>query len=194
MANAGWFPQPDGQDRYYDGEQWTDNYRPSQQMSQPPAQVQKKSSPWKWILITLVVLFLVCGGGFAACTAGVLGTANEVGESIESEDAQPGGPDNPLEISEGEAFEVSGFAYAEGWSISEGPMGDMVINDLKVTNNRDTKDSAIVEIKLLKGSEILATADCTSDQLQPGQTATLDCMSADEVPADYDTITINDTF
>jgi hypothetical protein len=26
---AGWFPQPDGRQRYWDGEAWTDNFAPA---------------------------------------------------------------------------------------------------------------------------------------------------------------------
>lgn len=191
-SSPGWFPQPDGRERYYDGNDWTDHYRqapPGAQTSPPP----KKSSAWKWVLIVGFVVLVLCCGGFAACTAGVFEAADEVSKSVEAEESESGGTKNAVEITEGEAFDVRGFDYAEGWSVSE--QYDMVeINDLKVTNNREDSDSALIDIKFMKGSEVLASADCTSDPIQVGQTVTLNCFSADALPSDYDTITINDTF
>ncbi len=83
--------------------------------------------------------------------------------------------------------------YAEGWKVTK-EFGLANVTGLKVTNNRDHKDAALVEIKLMKGSEVLAVVDCTTEQIQKGQTTTLDCTSADKLPDDYDEITINDTF
>ena len=194
MSSAGWFPQPDGQERFYDGEDWTDQYRPGRPQGAPPtAPPPKKSNVWKWVLIVVFIVLVLCCGGFAACSAGVIGAADEVSKSIEEEESESGGVNNAVTVTEGEAFDVRGFNYAEGWKISE-EYGSVEITGLKVTNNRDERDSAIVEIKFMKGSEIAASVDCSSDQLQPGQTATLDCFSADALPEDYDKITINDTF
>lgn len=202
MSNPGWYPQPDGQERYFDGEGWTEHHRPAQApgapppgspQNMPPGQPQKKSGALKWVLIIGAVVLLLCFGGFAACTAGVIGSADEVVKSIESDMSESGGPDVAVPVTEGEAFEVRGFDYAEGWKIGEEL--DMVeITGLKVTNNREDADSAIVELKFMSGSEIVASVDCTSDTLQPGQTATLTCFSGDPMPEDYDEITINDTF
>ena len=141
----------------------------------------------------MAIVLLVCCGGFAACTAGVVGTADEVSKSMDSDASKEGGPENPMTITEGEAFEVDGFNYAAGWKATE-ELDTATITGLKVTNNRDHKDSAVVEIKFMKGSEVLALVDCTTDPIQKGQTATLDCFSDDKLPDDYDEITINDSF
>ena len=63
-----------------------------------------------------------------------------------------------------------------------------------MTNERDKKDSALVEIKLWKGSEVLALADCTTEPIAPNTTVTLSCLSGDKLPKKYSKITINDTF
>ncbi|MEO7269231.1 MAG: hypothetical protein ABIW49_08515 [Knoellia sp.] len=51
-----------------------------------------------------------------------------------------------------------------------------------------------MQIKFMQGSEVLATIDCSSDQILPGQTATLNCFGTELKPKGYDRITINDTF
>ncbi len=46
----------------------------------------------------------------------------------------------------------------------------------------------------MNGSEVVALVDCTTEQIPVGQTTSLNCFSADDFPATYDRITINDTF
>lgn len=150
------------------------------------------SNTTKIVLIVIGVLILVLGGGCLAVATLVGGAVNEAVETIEREDSQPGGPDNPLEITEGEAFEVSGFDYDPGWSVVGDDDAD--IEGLKLTNNRDNPDSAFVEIKLWSGNEVLATVDCYTDEIGVGTKVTVDCSSFDDLPASYDRITINDTF
>lgn len=198
MSNPGWYAQPDGQERYFDGNTWTDQFRPAgpspqqyQGSQNPPP---KKGGPLKWILIVGFALLLCCGGGFVACSAGVVGAADEANKAIESASSEEGGTANAKTITEGKAFEVRDFSYAKGWKVKDDGLGGVTVSGLKVTNNRSDTDGAIVEIKFMKGDEILASVDCTSDQLQPGQTATLSCIGSSDMPEGYDRITINDTF
>ncbi|KGN30510.1 hypothetical protein N802_06755 [Knoellia sinensis KCTC 19936] len=100
---------------------------------------------------------------------------------------------NPVTIVEGKAFDVRKFSYAAGWKVSSNSFG-MEITNLKVTNNRGERDGAFVQIKYMKGTEVLATIDCNSDQILPGQTVTLSCFSTDKKPKGFDKVTINDTF
>lgn len=192
---AGWYTDPDnpsGQ-RYWDGNAWTEN-----RSGAPAAPATMTAAPnshtTRNVLIAIgLVLLLLLGGCIALVAAG--GKAvNDAIDEVEQQDAQPGGPDNPLEITEGDAFEVSGFNYAAGWSISKDAVGDLAVNGLKLTNNRDTADSAIVEIRFMDGNELVALADCTTPEIEPGQTVAVDCFSADGLPKSYDTVTINDTF
>lgn len=46
----------------------------------------------------------------------------------------------------------------------------------------------------MRGSEVVALADCTTEPVNVGQTTTLGCISADDFTDDYDAITINDSF
>ena len=196
---------PDGKWRW-DGSQWvsTETGQPAPpraaattqqpQYAQPYAQPPKKSHTLRNVLLVLVLLLvLAVGGCFALLAAGVNEASKSINDSI-AKDKEPGGPDNPMTIEVGKAFSVSDFDYAAGWAVGTDALGDLDIKGLKVTNNRGEKDSAIVEIKFMKGSEVLALSDCSSDPIQPGQTVTLTCISTDKLPKKYDEITINDTF
>lgn len=195
---AGWHrdQQNPNQERYWDGTQWTDQYRPAVPVApQMPVQyVQapvKKSHTARNVILGIIGVTVLFVGG---CIALIGGAANEVSKSIEDDANKAGGTDNPLTIVEGQAFEVDGFNYAAGWSVRKDVLGDIEIRGLKVTNNRDDRDSAIVEIKFHRGTEVLASADCTTEPIQKGSTVTLGCFSADKLPKSYEKITINDSF
>jgi len=163
-------------------------YSPQQPYIQPPA--KKKHTVRNVVLIIIAVLILFIGG----CMALIGGAANEVSKSIDKHDNSVGGPKNPLTIQVGKAFEVRGFNYAAGWKVGRDIAGDVDIKGLKVTNNRDDKDGALVEIKFWKGTEVLASADCTTDQIDVGTTVKVSCLSSDKLPKKYDKVTINDSF
>jgi hypothetical protein len=117
---------------------------------------------------------------------------NEVNDAVN--DDTLGGPNNPLTITQGEGFEVDGFEYADGWSITNEPVsGTWSIDNLKMTNHRGKADRLFVEIKLLNGSEIVATATCGGfEKVAEDTTITVTCSSTDPLPAAYDKITIQD--
>jgi hypothetical protein len=229
---AGWYPQ-DGQERWWDGTAWSDNFRPlgSEQTQQPgypntyqqpyqqpgyaqpgyaqpgyaqpgyaqpgygqPAyavQPVKQSHTARNILIVFAVLFLLFVGG---CVAVVAIVGNEVNDAVN--DDTPGGPNNPLTITEGQAFEVDGFEYADGWTIPPTPISGLFeIEGLKVTNHRGKADRLLVRISLLDAGEVMATATCVAgelDKIPEDTTVTVDCSSSDSLPTVNDKITIQD--
>jgi hypothetical protein len=219
---AGWYPQGN-QERWWDGSGWSDNFRPlgsdqTQQPGQPamtagypqtfqqPAYAQptygqpqpyvtqpvQKSHTGRNILIVFAVLFLVFVGGCIAVVAVVGKKANDA-----LNDDSVGGPNNPLTISEGKAFEVDGFEYADGWSIVGEPVSQTWhIENFKVTNHRGKADRLDVKVTLLNGSEVVAESFCTAgdgfNKVAKDITVTVDCVSSDPLPEAYDKITIND--
>lgn len=156
-----------------------------------PVNPPKKKHTVRNVILILLALGIAA---FAACTAMVAGGANEVAKSIETNANKPGGDTNPLTITVGKAFEVDGFNYAQGWKIQNSAIDTAEVTGLKVTNNRQTKDSALVEIKFWKGTEVLALVDCTTEPIGVGTTVTLSCLGTDPLPKGYDKVTINDTF
>jgi hypothetical protein len=216
---AGWYPQ-DNQERWWDGTGWSDNFRPlgSGQLQQPgqpmvaagyqqpyqqptygqpqtylPTQPVQQSHTARNILIVFGVLFLVFVGG---CIAVVAVVGNEVNDTLN--DDSPGGPNNPITITEGKAFVVRGFEYADGWSIVGEPVSQTWhVDNLKVTNDRGKPDRLLVDIKLLNGSEIVASTTCSVgdgfSKIPEDTTVTVTCVSTDPLPEAYDKITIQDS-
>lgn len=187
--------------------QWQPAYPPA-----PPVKQQNWFMRHKIItgILGLLVIGTIAGalggGGDAADTATTQPTtagSPVAGGASSAPAAEPAAPKvdpddvgneaNPVTIVEGKAFDIRKFAYAAGWKVTSNDFG-MELANLKVTNNRDDRDGAFVQIKYMKGSEVLATIDCTSDQILPGQTVTLSCFSTDKKPTGHDRITINDTF
>lgn len=160
----------------------------------PSGPPPKKSHTGRNIALGLIGAFVLLIGGCFAVTAAFV---NEVDNAIDEEqekDEVPGGPDNPLSITPGEPFSVLDFDYQPGWTVGADALGLVAIENLKVQNNRESEDGAIVEIRFMQGNEVVALADCTTEQIPVGQITTLSCFSADELPPAYDTITISDTF
>ncbi|NMN94747.1 hypothetical protein [Antrihabitans stalactiti] len=166
---------------------WTGNgWVPNPSLPKP-----KKKHTVRNVLIGVIIGFILLVGG---CFALVGGVANEISNDIKDDAEKPGGTNNPLTIVAGRGFEVDGFKYADGWTLGAGALGDIEIGGLKVTNNRDKRDSSLVEIKLWSGTEVLGKADCTTEPINVGTTVTLNCFSGDDLPANYDKVTINDSF
>ena len=188
--------------------QWQPAYPPA-----PPVKQQSWLMRHKIItgILGLVVIGTIAGalggGGDAPSTAttepATTASTPDAGGAASAPVAEPSAPKvdpddvgneaNPVTIVEGKAFDIRKFAYAAGWKVTSNDFG-MELTNLKVTNNRGERDGAFVQIKYMKGSEVLATIDCNSDQILPGQTVTLSCFSADKKPTAHDRITINDTF
>ena len=158
---AGWYPQGN-QERWWDGTAWSDNFRPlgSEQTQQPYAQPQyapptygqptygqpvygqpqpyvaapvQKSHTARNILIVFAVIFLVGVGGCLA--AGIVFT-KKINDVVN--DDSLGGPNNPMTITEGKAFSVRDFDYADGWKITEEPVSQTwQIEGLKVIHRME---------------------------------------------------------
>ena len=156
-----------------------------------PTKPPKKNRTFLKVFLALCAFGLISVIGLLALVGA---GANGVAKSIDQNANKAGGDSNPMVITEGKAFEVDGFNYSKGWSLGEDVLGDLTIKGLKVTNNRDNIDSALVEVKVWKGTEVLALADCTTEPIGVGTTVTPSCVSTDALPRNFTKITINDTF
>ncbi len=159
----------------------------------PPPPPKKSNTALIVLAVIGGIILLFCGGCLAV--TGIF--VNQVDDALEEaaeDDDEPGHVDNPLEITPGKAFEVTGMEYAAGWAVRADDLGDLEVSRLRVTNNRDEDDEVIAEIKLWAGREILAQAECSTEEIEVGTQVTVDCFSNDPFPRNYDRVTINDTF
>lgn len=174
---------PDGQS-VWNGTGWSPN---------PNLPKAKKSHTFRNVFLGFLAAMVVVIGG---CMALVGGAANEVDKAIKTEekkDKLPGGPDNPMPITEGKAFDVQGFAYQAGWKVEKDSIELVGLKNFKVINNRKEADNLWVSVKFWKGSEVLATVDCTNEDIAVGTTVSPSCGSLDKFPTGYDKITIQDS-
>ncbi len=197
--------QPGGPPPYagqYPGQPYQQGYAP-----RPP----KKSHTLRNVLLIIGALLVLLVGG---CTAVLVAGGNAVNNAVEEAEASANAPaappaaqqpaaeqddtygdeKNPVTLTKGKAFDIRGFKYAAGWKIADDGLGSATVEKLKVTNGRGREDSALIEIKLWQGSEIVAAVDCSSDGIAPGTTVTLSCFGTDDLPTSYDKVTINDSF
>lgn len=64
----------------------------------------------------------------------------------------------------------------------------------RVKNTGDEVDEGIFTVTILKGTEILGTADCSTSSVDPGAIGTADCVSMDAFKPGWTEITIENSF
>ena len=156
---------------------------------QPP----KSNGTRNVLLIVAAVVVLFCGGAVAL---GVL-AFNNVKDTVDSafDDDYRGSEKDPIEVELGAAFEIRGLEYDAGWMLDTASEFTDGITALRATNSRDDKSSEYISLSFtfLKGNEIQAQVNCsTGGQVGYRQSKQLDCSTADDVAADFDTIEVYD--
>lgn len=156
----------------------------------PPQEPPKKKHTLRNVLLVLAVLFVLFVGG---CFALLGGAANEVDKAISDEAAN----DRPTEVAEGAAFTHDDFDVDKGWTVEKDGLGGVTIENARVTNASDDEDSrtALLTFTFYKGSENLAEVECSSNELQAGESSKMDCFSTDsDFPTGYKVIKVADAF
>jgi len=64
----------------------------------------------------------------------------------------------------------------------------------RVKNTGDSSDTGIFTVTILKGNNILGTADCTTPEIAAGSMGTASCFSTDNYKQGYTEVTIEDSF
>ena len=155
---------------------------------------QPKSHTTRNVLLILgAVMLLFCGGLVAL----VVLLVNNVDDAFESD--YRGSENDPITVAEGEAFEIRGFDYDEGWAIDGVAADDLgnVISGLRATNDRDDEDTETPRLTftLLRGNEVLGEISCNANAaVRYERQVALDCTTyGTEIPQGYDTIEVYDT-
>lgn len=147
-----------------------------------------------WVSVGVV---LFCGGAFALGWLAVTGVFKAAETSVHGEN-YPGSRRDPMTITEGQAFEIRDYHYAEGWSFVNDPAADSGIADLVVTNKRSSDQSSTYDpslvFKFYKDDLTLLEIDCRATAApDTGKKAVMDCDSfTNGVPADYDSVEVFD--
>jgi hypothetical protein len=63
-----------------------------------------------------------------------------------------------------------------------------------VKNTSDAVDQGMFTVTILKGSEILGTAMCSTSDVNPGAVATAECFSSDDFVPGWTELTIENAF
>jgi hypothetical protein len=210
---AGWYPS-EGGERYWDGNAWTDQTRPAQPPAGAPAPVPRqpvyqqqpvypqqpppqKSHVLRWVLLTVVLLFILFVGG---CFALLSMAGNEVSKSIDETIASEAANDKPMAVDEGAEFEHDGYRIAQGWKVAPEQFGGTTIKGMTVTLDDDQGvsgggRSALLTFRLYDGTTVAAEITCSSNQMQEGETSKMDCFgSGSGKVAKWDTIKVADAF
>jgi hypothetical protein len=157
---------------------------PGYQQQQPP----KKKHTVRNVLLILVLLLVLFIGG---CIALIGGAVNEVDKAIEEEEAN----DRPVAVSEGEGFERDDFTVDDGWQVTSEEFEGTNITDLRVTNDaEDAARTAMFTFTFYSGNENLGSVECSSNEMQSGESSQMDCTSFGETIEGYDSIKVADMF
>lgn len=139
---------------------------------QPHAQIQppKKKHTVRNVILGILAIGVLAVGG---CTAMLVKGADEVGKSIEAD----AGKNAPINVTPGTAFTRGKHETLAGWKVSkDAALGGFTVVG-KVKNTSDSTSTAFLHFKFLDAKgEVLGNVQCSSSDLEPGQTQSLNCV------------------
>lgn len=146
-------------------------------------------------LASIIIFFAVTAATVAAVDSAVKDIDKDIKSSETGDFAESN--DKPKPVKEGGAFTHDGYKVAAGWSVTNDKVLDTVgIEGMTVTNaDHGSVDTPMFTVQFVgKGENILATVQCTGTELQPGQSAKMDCGGLDSFPTGYQEIRLGDMF
>jgi hypothetical protein len=97
----------------------------------------------------------------------------------------------PCVVQAGKPFVLGKHTVLAGWRVIDAGYGLSISG--KAKNTGDSASSMIIDVKFLRGDEVLASVMCTSAGLEPGQTGAMNCLGDGEFTRKYDRITAEAT-
>ena len=106
---------------------------------------------------------------------------------------QSGDRNAPVTVKVGQSIVIGKHQILPGWKVTKADYLDTFEVTAKVKNISDETSSSLMEMKFLKGNEVVGDVMLTSDPLEPGQVQKLNGLSGDEF-VKYDRITVEAMF
>jgi hypothetical protein len=168
----------------------------------------KAQRPWykkkRWIISIAVVVLIVIGaaaGGSGSDDKGTQATDSPTAPATNSQTEEPTA-DPPSTKKAAVADNSSKGKGAITWGNWEVVGKIQVTKDAldqfdvvtRVRNTGDDSDEGLFTVTILKGDEILGTADCSTSTVQPGAIGTADCISLDNFKPGWTEVTIEDSY
>jgi hypothetical protein len=180
--------QPPGQQPYTPYTPYSQGAYPNPYAQFPPP---PKSNTTRNVLIGVGVAVVLFCGGIVALIALAINNAEDAFDSD-----YRGSEDDPITITEGEAFSIRGFDYEKGWRIAEDSTGSVKIEGLRTTNNRDDEDTESVYLHLdfYADDARIGSVLCNGGgNIAHGRSARLTCSGYGDDITGYDEIEVYDT-
>lgn len=116
--------------------------------------------------------------------------------------AQPGSKrdtrldrNKPTQVKVGQAVTKGRHRLEAGWSLrSSQYLETFEVAGAEVTNISDRASAAFIEIKVYRGTRLLGNVSCSSPDIEPGETATVDCFTSDRFARGWTRVTVGATF
>ena len=161
----------------------------SQQYPGPPPQQWQVPPPKKHtvrnVLLVLAVLFVL---GIGGCVAFLGAVGNDIANETKKQEDRAA----PRAVTVGKAFDLGKHQTLAGWSVKN--EGGRFTITAKVKNISNTTSTSFIHLKFIdpKG-EVLGNVQCSSGDLEPGQTQALSCIP-DGTYGKYAQVTAEATF
>lgn len=167
----------------------------------PPPQPPKKRRTWLIVLVVILVVMLI---GIVSCVA-LVGTAGKavdeaLTEASASEEASQQAEEDrnaPREVTPGKAFTIGSHKVLDGWKVkADTSLGDAEFNVTgKAKNVSEATSTMFIHFKFIsKSGEVLGNVECSTSDLEPGQTETMSCLSNGKYTEKYDKLTAEADF
>jgi hypothetical protein len=98
----------------------------------------------------------------------------------------------PCEVKVGSAFKLGSHTGLAGWKIKDSGFGMTVVGKAKNTN--DKTSTMFINVKFLKGDEVVANVMCNTGDLEPGQSETMNCIPDGTYTKKFTKVTAEATF
>jgi len=157
---------------------------------------KKKTHKFRNFIVFPFLAFIVLIVVIAATSSGGGGsTPDATGDGTTKTEA-PADRGQPRPVTLGTAFTIGKHQFGAGWKMTyQQYLGSSLSGT--VTNVSDDTSTAIFHVKFLKGNTVLGNFQCSTNDLEPGQSEQVEChnmVTAAQRVTGYDKVTAEATF